>query len=77
MIRMLPQLGHGTNVYGFIISTSISPITSKFDRMADRHLLPDIEDMMISPQLDHLTNAYHIIFTSINPIRFTLHRKGD
>ena len=54
------QLGYMTSINGFI-STPLSLIPTKIDKMIDQHALPYFIVMMTSLQLGHLTTFYRLI----------------
>ena len=69
-----PQLSHVTNNYGFI-STSVSLVTTKIDRMVDQRRL--LLEIMTTPKLGQVTNFYGFVSTAVNPIRTKFGRKVD
>ena len=64
---MSSQLGHMTNIYGFL-STCIIPITAKLDILVDTVHWYYLVQMMVSPQLGHVCNVLGFISPFINPL---------
>ena len=72
----LLQLGHMTNVYGFIC-TAVNVITSKLGRMETSIHWFYLAKMMASPQLSHVTNNYGFISTSVSLVTTKTDRMVD
>ena len=75
-MMMLLQLGHMTNVYGFI-STGVNLITSKLDRMETSIQWFYLAKMMASPQPSHVTNNCDFISISVSLVTTKIDRMVD
>ena len=75
-MMMLLQLGHMTNVYGFI-STSVNLITSKLARMETSIQWFYLAKMMASPQPSHVTNNCDFISISVSLVTTKIDRMVD